>query len=81
MKTYIYYTDKKNRYTQDIDCTNDAETAKEYIEKCAMNTNGYWDKNDIGAKIRADIYKDGQDPMFDEPIITTYAKIRESDLK
>lgn len=80
MKTYIYYTDKSNSYTQGIDCTNDVETAREYIEGCAMNTNGYWDKNDIGATIRADVYKDEQDPMFDEPIRTTYSKIKESDL-
>ena len=81
MKTYIYYIDSTNSYIQGIDCINDAKTARKYIEECEMNTNGYWDKNDIGATIKADIYKNGQEPIFDEPIETTYSEIRESDLK
>lgn len=74
--TNIYLTAADNSYSQCIDNITGEITAAEYIEQCRINNGAdYW-AQDIGAEISAEVYADGADPMFDEPISTTSAEIR-----
>lgn len=75
--TYITLTAADNSYSQATDTINGEITAAEYIEQCRTNNGAEYWAQDIGAEITAEVYADGADPMFDDPISTTSAEITE----
>lgn len=77
MKTMINYTAADKSYTLTLENLNEEITAQEYIDCCRDNNDSdYW-QNDIDAIITADVYADDADPMLDEPVSSTTARITE----
>lgn len=75
MKTMI--TISIDNYSQTIDHLDYECTAQAYINGCIINNGIEYFADYIGAEITAKVYADNADPLFDEPINTTTATIRE----
>lgn len=75
METMI--TISTDNYSRTIDHLGYECTAQNYINGCIINNGTEYFADYIDAEITAKVYADNADPLFDEPISTTTATIRE----